>query len=123
MLLLLYKAIVRSKLDYECSITYFNTKNNVSKLNKKHYVILRCVLGYMKSTPITTLLGKLEKCPLNIEIPSKIVFYQKCHWRELILIVESLCLLMEKILYITSSNNENQTKTLYILLKYHHNFE
>lgn len=63
-LLILYKSIVRSHLDYG-SIFYARcSKNVLRKLDVVQYAALRSALGYMKSTPTNIILSASGESPL-----------------------------------------------------------
>nr|CAI5851364.1 unnamed protein product [Callosobruchus analis] len=65
-LMTMYKAIVRSHLDFGMTCIMKTSKANWNKLNNVQYQALRTALGCMKSTPIRALLAEAGETPLDI---------------------------------------------------------
>ena len=64
-LLRLYRALVRSKLDYGC-IVYGAASNNIlKKLDPIHHQDLRIVLGAFRTSPVTSLYAKTQEMSLK----------------------------------------------------------
>ncbi|KAL4153575.1 hypothetical protein QTP88_001408 [Uroleucon formosanum] len=69
-LLLVYKAIIRSKLDYGCFLFGSASFSNWNRLNKVQSSCLRCMMGYVRSSPLPAIEVE-SSCP-----PSNI----RCRW-------------------------------------------
>ncbi|KAL4154303.1 hypothetical protein QTP88_000450 [Uroleucon formosanum] len=69
-LLLVYKAIIRSKLDYGCFLFGSASFSNWNRLNKVQSSCLRCIMGYVRSSPLPAIEVE-SSCP-----PSNI----RCRW-------------------------------------------
>nr|CAI5858833.1 unnamed protein product [Callosobruchus analis] len=65
-LLTMYKAIVRSYLDFAMTCIIKTSKTSWNKLNNVQYQALRTALGCMKFTPIGALLAEAGETPLDI---------------------------------------------------------
>mgnify|MGYP000535923180 CR=1 FL=1 len=65
-LLLVYKGIIRSHLEFGTQCIFKTSKANWHKLNKMQYQSLRAVMGHMKSTPIRAILAETGETPLDI---------------------------------------------------------
>lgn len=65
-LLNIYKAIVRSHLDYGCLLWSNISKKQSDKLNRAQHQALRICLGSMKSTPIPCILAEAAEPPLKL---------------------------------------------------------
>ena len=64
-LLCLYRALVRSKLDYGC-IVYGAASNDIlKKMDPIHYQGLRIALGAFRSSPVTSLYAKAREVSLK----------------------------------------------------------
>ena len=64
-LLCLYRALVRSKLDYGC-IVYGAASNNIlKKLDPIHHHGLRIALGAFRTSPVTSLYAKAQEMSLK----------------------------------------------------------
>ena len=64
-LLYLYRALVRSKLDYGC-IAYGAASNNIiKKLDPIHHQGLRIALGAFRTSPVTSLYAKAQEMSLK----------------------------------------------------------
>ena len=64
-LLCLYRALVRSKLDYGC-IVYGAASNNIlKKLDPIHHQGLRIALGAFRTSPVTSLYAKAKEMSLK----------------------------------------------------------
>lgn len=64
-LLQVYKAIVRSKIDYGVSIYGACSKSKLQKLDTIHNAGIRRSLGCLKTTPINAMLAEAGETPLN----------------------------------------------------------
>ena len=65
-LLLLYRSLVRSKLDYACFI-YDNTYESIkSVLDTVHHAAIRVATGAFRTTPISSLLAEAHEPPLAL---------------------------------------------------------
>lgn len=62
----IYKAMIRSKLDYGASIFGDAAKTNLHKLDTIQNSALRLALGCLKTTPTNVLLNESGELPLNI---------------------------------------------------------
>lgn len=51
----IYKALIKSKLDYSSMVTYISSKNNFVSTQTTQNMALRFVLGLIKSTPINSI--------------------------------------------------------------------
>ncbi|KAL4082178.1 hypothetical protein QTP88_030209, partial [Uroleucon formosanum] len=69
-LLLVYKAIIRSKLDYGCFLFGSASFSNWNRLNKVQSSCLRSIMGYVRSSPLPAIEVE-SSCP-----PSNI----RCRW-------------------------------------------
>ncbi|KAL4154594.1 hypothetical protein QTP88_000451 [Uroleucon formosanum] len=65
-----YKAIIRSKLDYGCFLFGSASFSNWNRLNKVQSSCLRCIMGYVRSSPLPAIEVE-SSCP-----PSNI----RCRW-------------------------------------------
>ena len=65
-LLLLYRSLVRSKLDYACFI-YDNTYESIKRaLDTVHHAAVRIATGAFRTTPISSLLAEAHEPPLAL---------------------------------------------------------
>ena len=65
-LLLIYKALIRSRLDYGCQAFHSGAKIHLNKLDRIQYQALRTALGAHRSTPIEALLAEAGELPLSL---------------------------------------------------------
>ena len=54
-LIILYKSFVRSILDYGCFVYFPTQLNQIEKLEKIQYAVIRLALGYRINTPTNIL--------------------------------------------------------------------
>ena len=64
-LLMLYRAIVRSKLDYGCIVYGSASSSNLKKLNSIHNTGLRLALGAFCTSPVWSLYAEANEAPLE----------------------------------------------------------
>ncbi|KAL4150005.1 hypothetical protein QTP88_003854 [Uroleucon formosanum] len=69
-LLLVYKAIIRSKLDYGCFLFGSASFSNWNRLNKVQSSSLRSIMGYVRSSPLPAIEMESSCPPFNI----------RCRW-------------------------------------------
>jgi len=65
-LLMLYRSVVRSKLDYGCIVYQAATKTNISLLDPVHNAALRLCTGAFRSSPMTSLYVESGEPPLEL---------------------------------------------------------
>jgi len=65
-LLLIYKSIKRSKFDYGCFLFGSASFSNWKRLNKVQNSCLRCIMGYVRSSPLTAIEVNSLYPPFNI---------------------------------------------------------
>lgn len=65
-LLIIYKGLVRTHLDFGMQCIFKTSKANWNKLNNTQYQALRVITGCMKSTPIRVLLSETSEMPLEL---------------------------------------------------------
>lgn len=106
-LLILYKSLVRSIIEYGC-FAYYPTRNDTAyKLEKIQHVAIRAALGYRKTTPTNILLAE-SKIPL---IRERATFLCNCFLAKTISISNSPTLKA-----ITSYNNITKNKARHRLI-------
>jgi len=66
-LLNIYRALVRSVLEYGMEAFFFSSKSSLDKLNKIQYEALRLGTGAMRSTPTICLLQASGEIPLHVK--------------------------------------------------------
>ena len=62
----IYKALIRSNLDYGCIIYSSASKTSLKKLDSIQFKALRIALGAIKTTPTSALLVEAEETPLSL---------------------------------------------------------
>lgn len=65
-LLTLYRALIRSRIDYGCTVYHNAANKNLALLDKLQYKGLRICLGAMTSSPTNALLVEASEMPLHI---------------------------------------------------------
>ena len=65
-LLLLYRAIVRSKLDYACFVYDSACESSKKALDTVHHASLRVVTGAFRTSPVPSLLAEANEPPLSL---------------------------------------------------------
>ena len=65
-LLLLYRAIVRSKLDYACFVYDGACESSKTMLDTVHHASLRVVTGAFRTSPVPSLLAEVNEPPLSV---------------------------------------------------------
>ena len=65
-LLLLYRSIVRSKLDYACFVYDGASESSKSSLDSVHHAALRVATGAFRTSPKSSLLAEAHEPPLSI---------------------------------------------------------
>ena len=65
-LLLIYKSIIRSKLEYGCFLFSSASSSNLKRLNKVQTSCLRNIMGYVRSTPLPGIEVESTCPPFNI---------------------------------------------------------
>lgn len=65
-MLMVYKGIIQSHLDYGGFLLIPNNKKTMYKLNKMQYQGLRIITGCMRSTPTTVLLAETGEYPITL---------------------------------------------------------
>ena len=65
-LLMMYRGMIRSHLDFGCQLISPSSKDNLYKLDKIQYQAIRILTGCMKSTPINVLLAETSEMPLEL---------------------------------------------------------
>lgn len=63
---MIYRALIRSRLDYGGFLLNNLFKNLTAKLNKIQYTAIRSFMGYRLSTPLNVVLTDTREAPLNI---------------------------------------------------------
>ncbi|CAD6235251.1 GSCOCG00007873001-RA-CDS [Cotesia congregata] len=66
LLLRIYRALIRSRLEYGGLILFNLTKSEKSKLDRIQFRSLRAALGYSSSTPCNVILAEAKEPPLDI---------------------------------------------------------
>ena len=65
-LLLMYRALIRSRLDYGCFI-YDNTSDPIKRtLDVVHHSAIRIAMGAFRTTPVASLLAEAHEPPLGL---------------------------------------------------------
>lgn len=64
-LMMIYKGLVRSHLDFGMILTFNTSQQNLNRLDRVQYRALRIILGAMKSSPIPSLLAETGELPLK----------------------------------------------------------
>ena len=80
-MLRIYRAVVRSKLNYGCTI-YSAAKDHVlQKLDPIHNAGIRLATGAFRSSPVVSLYGESGEAPLNICRKQLFLQYYTCTHR------------------------------------------
>jgi len=66
-LLHIYRALIRSVLEYGMEAYFFSSASSLEKLNKIQYAALRLCTRAMKSTPSICLLHSCDELPLHLK--------------------------------------------------------
>jgi ribonuclease HI len=64
--LLIYRHMIRAKLDYGCILYGDAAKTHLQKIDRIQYKALRCCLGALRSTPTNALLVEASEPPLHL---------------------------------------------------------
>ena len=64
-LLCFYRALVRSKLDYGCTVYGAASNNILKKLDPIHHQGIRIALGAFRTSPVTSLYAKAQEMSLK----------------------------------------------------------
>ncbi|XP_026819622.1 uncharacterized protein LOC113558364 [Rhopalosiphum maidis] len=81
-LLMIYRTLIRSKLDYGCFLYVSASCSNLNKINKLQISCHRNIMGYLRSTPCSVIEVESDSAPFNIRcrwLASKFLLKQLAH--------------------------------------------